>query len=346
MRITFVLPGFIDAPMGGVKVVVEYANRLVQRGHRVTLIYPLTIGSRCLRLAKKLSSLLNGKALELYYQPDPRVNVLVVQRIIAKYIPLGDAIIAVGWQTAAAVADLPSEGGKKFYFLQSFEIYFRQKQQVLASYRLPMQKIAIAQWIIDELHRMDENALGPLGSAVNPQEFFLENSNAPRPNDVIMFYHHRRIKGAKEGLAVLQQLKQKRPETRAIIVSPRPPLHRIPEWCELVIQPEIAHLRQLYNSTKVLLFPSKWEGWGLPPMEALACGCAVVAAANRGVCEYLTDNENALLCPLGDRQLLFTKLLQLLEDEPLREKLVASGRETVLQYSWDNLITAFEAMLQ
>jgi hypothetical protein len=78
MRITFILPGFIDAPMGGVKVVVEYANRLAGRGHRVTLIYPLNIGRN---LGKIILKKLTGAPSDLYYRPSPEVNTGVVRQI-------------------------------------------------------------------------------------------------------------------------------------------------------------------------------------------------------------------------------------------------------------------------
>jgi glycosyltransferase involved in cell wall biosynthesis len=343
MRITFILPGFIDAPMGGVKVVVEYANRLAGRGHRVTLIYPWNIGRN---LGKIILKKLTGAPSDLYYRPSPEVNTVVVRQIAPKYIPVSDAIIAVGWQTAQAVAELPAEHGQKFYFLQSFETYFRKKRRVLESYHLPLRKIAVSKWIMTELEHLGETAFGPLGNAINPQEFFLENQGKSREDDVVFLYHHRRIKGARTGLAVLRRLKKQFPELKAVIVSPRQPLHRIPRWCKVIIRPDIATLRRLYNSTKVLLFTSRWEGWGLPPMEALACGCGVVATDNRGVMEYLVHRENALICRIDDVAELTLQTKSLLELQELREQLCKNGLVTIKRFDGEACAARFESYLR
>jgi len=346
MRITFVLPGFIDAPMGGVRVVVGYANRLARRGHAVTLVYPLrTDGPILTNWLKSALKVMSKTKPELYYRPHPDVNSLVVKKIVPKYIPLGDAVVAVGYQTAEGVATLPPEHGRKFYLLQSLETYFRQRRKVLLTYHLPLQKIAISRWISAELAKQGETAWGPLGNAIDPQEFFLQ-SDIEREYDVMFHYHHRRIKGARIALKVLKRLKKERPNLRAVCIAPRRPLHRILAWCELVIRPDGATLRHLYNSTKVLLFTSRWEGWGLPPMEALACGCAVVATANRGVSEYLTDQESALLCPIDDVKMLTTQIERLLDSAPLRTDLVKRGRETVQRYSWDDCTERFIGYLE
>ncbi len=351
MRITFILPGFIRIPMGGVKIVQEYANRLAQRGHAVTLVYPLELktGNRFYDLKKKLSGLLdklNHVAEELYYTPAPEVNVLVVKQVTSRYIPEGDAVVAVGWQTAAAVLDLPEIHGRKFYLLQSFETYFSNAAKILQTYRLPLKKIAISQWIIDELALLGEQGFGPLGNAIDPDEFYLTETNQARPFDVIFLYHPHRIKGARAGLNILRSLKRNYPECRVVIVAARQPVHRFPKWIELRIRPSVAELRELYNSAKILLHTSRWEGWGLPVMEAMACGCSVVAWRNRGVQEFLQHESNALLVPIGDLDASQAALQTLLHDGALRARLRDEGLKTVKEYDWPGIIDQLENILQ
>jgi len=58
------------------------------------------------------------------------------------------------------------------------------------------------------------------------------------------------------------------------------------------------HLRELYCAAEALLFPSKYEGFGIPPLEAMACGCPVVASSLTAIPEavgdagWLVDPEN------------------------------------------------------
>jgi hypothetical protein len=237
MRITFILPGFISIPMGGVKVVHEYANRLSRKGHEVTLVYPEQLQINLLyRLKKqvvKRYDALFGAERELYYTPDPAVKVLVINRIRGKYIPNGDAVIAVGWQTVEQVYQLPDKCGRKFYFLQSFETYFSNTNKVLKTYHLPLIKIAVSQWIINELSAISEFAEGPLGNSINNNEFYIKNENSERPIDIMMLYHPARIKGAKDALAVLKTLKKQHPDLKTILIAARQPVHFIPSWINL-----------------------------------------------------------------------------------------------------------------
>lgn len=350
MKISFVLPGFIKIPMGGVKVVHEYANHLVDRGHFVSLVYPLNLSGKSIisnirRLLFNIYDKLTNIDFSLWYSADPRVKIIVIKKPISKYIPEGDCIIAVGWQTATVVHKLPKIHGKKFYLLQSFETYFRNKKSVIKTYYLPLKKIAISQWIIDELKAIGESGHGPLGNAVNPDEFLITNPNGERNHDIMMMYHHHKIKGARDGIKVLKAVKRAVPELKAIIVAPRKPIHIIPKWIEVIIRPSILELRELYNSTKIFLHTSHWEGWGLPVMEAMACGCAVVAAENKGVKEYLTHEYNALLSPIGNIKSLTTQVTLLLNNTKLLNKLTCNGLRSVKQYSWDATITHLENIL-
>lgn len=349
MRITFVLPGFISIPSGGVKVVHEYADRFARRGHRVTLIYPVQLQTNLkYRLKKALVNRydrITGNRRELYYTAGPEVTTLIVKNVREKYVPDADAVIAVGWQTAEQVYNLPLKCGRKFYLLQSFETYFGNAGDVLRTYHLPLIKIAVSNWIIDEIKAIGESAEGPLGNAVNEEDFYLVPDITERSVDVMLLYHPAKIKGAKDALTVLKKLKARRPDLKATLVAARKPVHRIPKWITVRIQPDTNSLRSLYNSSKIFLHTSRWEGWGLPVMEAMACGCAVVATENRGVKEFLIHEKNALLAPIGDTATLLQHTEFLLEDEPRRKALSEKGLKTVTDYSWEKSTTVFENIL-
>lgn len=350
MKITFILPGFINVPMGGVKVVNEYANHLANRGHIVALIYPLKLqtANPVYFLRKKLTRILDkihGVTDDLYYTPGAKVSALVVRNIAPRYIPDGDAVVAVGWQTASAVNNLPPEHGRKFYLLQSFETYFSKSGRILATYHLPLKKIAISRWIMDEMSKIGEECDGPLENAVDPNEFYIENPDGDRLIDVMMMYHSHPIKGAKDGIAVLKQLKTTFPDLKAVLVAPRQPVHRISGWIDVVLRPSIEELRHFYNSSKIFLHTSHWEGWGLPVMEAMACGCAVVASGNSGVMEFLHHSENALISPIGDIPSLTQDLSKLLQKSDLRKSLSEAGAQLVQNYSWDKIIDQLENII-
>jgi hypothetical protein len=117
VRITFVLPGHGKTPVGGFKVVYEYANCLARRDHKVTVVHAALLDKYTAPLdyPKKVARFVQ-RSLDKSYQPktwfsiDPRVMLLWRPSLNAKFIPDSDVVIATAWQTAEWVQDYP---GKK-----------------------------------------------------------------------------------------------------------------------------------------------------------------------------------------------------------------------------------------
>jgi glycosyltransferase involved in cell wall biosynthesis len=94
-----------------------------------------------------------------------------------------------------------------------------------------------------------------------------------------------------------------------------------------------SELRALYESAFCLLFPSRYEGFGLPPVEAMACGCPVLASCGGAVEEICGDG--ALYFTAGDRRTVADMLQRMLEDEHLACDLRARGIARARTFSWD-----------
>jgi glycosyltransferase involved in cell wall biosynthesis len=93
-------------------------------------------------------------------------------------------------------------------------------------------------------------------------------------------------------------------------------------------------LRALYSSCRAFVYPSLYEGFGLPPLEAMACGAPVVASRVGAHLEVLGE-ESALLFPPEDANSLADALGRLLTDEGARRRLSARGRERAAQFTWE-----------
>jgi glycosyltransferase involved in cell wall biosynthesis len=100
-------------------------------------------------------------------------------------------------------------------------------------------------------------------------------------------------------------------------------------------------LVQLYNLCTLYVFPSWHEGFGLPALEAMACG-AVVIGANTSSLPEVIGNNDALFDPF-DVTAITAKMQQALTDEGFREDLLARAKEQVKTFSWDS--TAKRAFL-
>lgn len=107
-------------------------------------------------------------------------------------------------------------------------------------------------------------------------------------------------------------------------------------------------LVKLYSLCKVFVFPSWHEGFGLPPLEAMACGAATIGAETSSIPEVI-GREDALFNPF-DVSSIKNKLLQVLEDEVYRNELSSYGIKRAKKFTWDEsarrAILAFETYLQ
>jgi glycosyltransferase involved in cell wall biosynthesis len=93
-----------------------------------------------------------------------------------------------------------------------------------------------------------------------------------------------------------------------------------------------AELPLCYNAASVFVYPSLYEGFGLPPLEALACGTPVVASNASSLPEAVGDA--ALLVGPRDTAGLADALAAALDDAPLRERLRAAGLAQARRFSW------------
>ncbi len=89
----------------------------------------------------------------------------------------------------------------------------------------------------------------------------------------------------------------------------------------------------VYSGALAFVFPSEYEGFGLPPLEAMACGAPVVAANATSVPEVCGDA--ALLVPPGDAEALAEALERVIRDPDLRSWMAQRGRERAAGYTWE-----------
>jgi len=92
-------------------------------------------------------------------------------------------------------------------------------------------------------------------------------------------------------------------------------------------------LRALYAGAEAFVFPSRYEGFGLPPLEAMASGTPVVCSDAASLPEVVGDA--ALLFPAGDVTTAAGAILHLLGDDALRTSLVKAGHERAALFTWE-----------
>lgn len=95
-------------------------------------------------------------------------------------------------------------------------------------------------------------------------------------------------------------------------------------------------IKYLYNMAEIFVFPSLYEGFGLPPLEAMACGCPTIISDAECLRELITDDDFTF--EKKDYKQLAEKINELLEDEKLRKKFIDKGVQFASNYTWSNCI--------
>ena len=97
---------------------------------------------------------------------------------------------------------------------------------------------------------------------------------------------------------------------------------------------EAAQVPALYRRATALVFPSLFEGFGSPPLEAMACGCPVASSTAASLPEVCGDA--ALLFDPEDTEALVDAIDRITGDEPLRRSLTERGVEQARAYTWSS----------
>ena len=358
MRITFLLPGYPWKPVGGIRIVYQFANQLVARGHQAAVVHarqlprgsfpPDDPGMWLRRRADFIRNVFTQPAIT-WERIDPRVEMLFVPTLESSHVPEGDFVVATWWATAELALQLSPTKGQKCYFIQHYEVWGGQEQRVNETWRAPLHKLVIARWLYEkgiELGVAPEEITHVPNPGVDRSVFRVLQPIADRPPRVAMMYSEEKWKGSDDGIRALELARQHLPAMQAVLfgVNPRPV--SLPRWIQYIKNPpQRVLVEEVYNGSSLYLCPSWAEGWHLPPAEAMACGCAVVSTAIDGVSDYAFDGSTALLAPVGDSAGLAANLVKLLDDAAMRIAFASAGHAGIQTFTWERSTDHFIAAL-
>jgi glycosyltransferase involved in cell wall biosynthesis len=337
VKISFLAPHLRIA--GGVRAILTYADRLAGRGHDVTVVVPAkrpwTAWSRNLR----------GQGPDWIRGFRPRIRWVTAWD--PARLPAADALVATAWQSADAVAQAPLRAGAKFYLVQHFEsLYHGDPSRVDPTYALPLRKIVISSWLRDIMKERFGTEAEVLVTPVDRDLFHpVEGARSPDALRVLMLHHDYAWKGVREGLEAVGAVRVRHPEIQLVGFGVKPPREALP-YDEFYANLPQDRLAWLYSRCPIYLCPSWDEGLGMPSMEAMACGAALVTFDNGGSRDYARDDATALVAPHRDVPALARCLERMVADGTLRERIAGQGREFVTQrFDWERATTRLEEIL-
>jgi hypothetical protein len=304
---------------GGNRFILELSDSLIDLGHKVTI-----------------TNL--GTSREYSWYPSPKAEIHnlnfarnTLLRAFRKYYlrsrgydydkdlllqnSIPDCDINIATWCLTTYPTLFSHKGKPFYLVQAYEPDFFPEDRVFQekstlTYSLPMGRLCVSQWLTKKVNGTY------IGNGVNLAKF--KNLKLERPFDVMIIPRKQATKGDYE--SAIQQLENnglKLLVTRNYSLSEQ-------------------QLIEAYNSSKTFLYLSETEGFGYPPLEAMACGCAVVTTP---CVEFAKHMENAYV--VSETKEIRQTIDGILKDEKLRSGLVENGFKTAQEYDFQKVVGRF-----
>lgn len=336
-------------------MVIEYANRLTNRGHVVTLLTPggtlvddfrgeITPGVQIIETKTPFAAARTA------------AGKLRLTMELALLTPRVDAIIATHTPTTAVsfLAGTILKKGKPIWLYQDYPGMFegRTFEGFLLRNALRWHEGALT---ISSFSKSELESISPIRKIIlvgeglsraellKPIPFEKRMENKPLVPTLFYLGDMRPRKGMQDFLEAVGQVKIAHPEIHLWIASKEPCQIDPNQPHTFFERPDDHLLARLYGSCDVFVSASWWEGLGLPPLEAMACGAPVVTTDSQGVREFARDGENCLVVPPRNPTALAAAISKLIDDRELAQRLRENGPKTAARFCWDEAVDRFEA---
>lgn len=342
LKIHFPLLGFNLS--GGVRVIIRLANGLVKLGHEVRITVPASRSLPPFPLDPRVQLAALGKPA------GTRIGAMV--RLGLESAGWGDVLVATGFKTPFLLGFSRTLRRRKtpiLYLVQGYEPVTHIGQGILSrmnrrlahrSYFWADERLYVSHFIAEKVGLDKEPKI--VSPGIDPSVFFPVAREFRTPLRVGVIAHHRHFKGFDLFLDALSRLSDIRPRIEVQILETEKPRQPFPEGVHIQKISDDRQLGDFYRHLDIFVFPSRMEGFGLPPLEAMACGCCAVISDCGGVREYARGDENCLLAPAGSSEAIASAIRRLVDHKDLLTSLARKGLETASRFTWDQTVESFE----
>jgi len=323
LRVMYLLPAV--KLYGGIISVLQVVNSLTLRGEEANIV---TYGEMD-------ADMLRG--FPLYVSPYRFPS----RAVMFENFPECDILVATRWDTVydALALQRTRPHMRLAYFVQDFEPDFYPPGSSLSrraelTYHLIPNQIVKTEWLMRKLARFDA-AITKIPIGLDLDVFYdrEEEARSERIRLLAMARPTSKYRNYQGVLKIFAALHRRRPDLELCLYGANLNVASLPFPCQshgpLYRMVDVAGL---LNTCTILLDCSTFQGFGRPGLEAMATGTAAVLTRNGGITEYAKHRLNCLLADPLDIEENIERIVELVEDEGLRNSLVARGRETARRY--------------
>jgi len=350
-RITFPLEGFNVS--GGVRVIIQVANGLAERGHRVRIVVPDYAARPPFRLHESVE-------LEIRRTGRPKFlkKFLYLVSLCLTATKKSDICFATGYKTPYYLClskCLCLSPAKLVYLIQHYEplshaggrgwlsnlILYRLAK---LGYKLPLKKVAVSSWVRDMVgdakasvidNGIDLSMFRPTNGVRRTTEAFTVGTIAGAAE----------WKGYRVFLDAIRQIPDQEKRKMRVLVASQIPTELPNGMSAQLIKPSgESELVAFYNSCDIFICSSFIEGFGLPGLEAMACGVPVITTSCGGVSQYANSSNCFIVAP-DDSSEMADSIVKLRRNDNLRVIFRENGLETSRRFSLEKMIEWYLRLL-
>lgn len=307
----------------GARVVFKTAHQFIKKGYRV-----------------RVYTIFGKKPVYVNF----KIEVKNLLRSFTDLTP--DILVATFWPTSYIVFLMKAR--KRFYFSQDWEEDFYKNHLIRnlakTTYTLPIEKFAISKFHLNRIKKFDKSGYSThlIKNTLIDKNIFYPNKGlyskkkmgVIRILSVISWYNQH--KGPDILVRIVVNLRKKYKNYHFTLVSlEKKPYENV--FDKFISGANHSQLANLYRKSDILLVTSRSEGFFLPGLEAMACGCLVITTNCGGISDYAQHNKNAII--IKNVEDLWRKdiINKTYYNGTLRKHLISNGLSISKKYYIENL---------
>ncbi len=353
MVINFIVPEI--SRTGGMRIIFEYANRLKHNGHDVALYSPMIpfypYKGKIKRHFIKHQVRHAAECLKRNRMPPENIfsyNFDMVFPWVINNLTVrdADAVVATSWTSAFAVNKLSRKKGRKFYFIQDYESWNASVKHVDMTYGFNMKRITVSDYLKNLLLEKFGSDSEVILNGIDMKRFGFPEREYCKPRNILFTDHILKNKNTEGAIEIVSRLKQDHPELSFRCFGTGK-YHDMPGFVEFNLNPSDSEIHELYRKSDIFIYTSLYEGFGLPPAEAMASGSVLAGYSVAAVPQFAEHMKSAILCEAGHSQGLIYGVSYLISDPPAFERISREGVKSIREkLDWNKSVAKLTTILE
>lgn len=313
---------------GGSKIILEHANKLIEKGHKLTII--------------------SHDKKPVWFEMNSKIEFIEVpwEEILGEKIPECDLIVTTYWREIYECIE--QEKAPVIYFEQGDYHLFdleklskRNYEYIRNQFKTVKFMYTVSNFAKEKIKTIYNKDSIVIPNAVDKNVFFecneIKNNN--KINIAIIGSENSEFKKIKNILKALENIVKKGYQIKINWITPTEPIE---SKVEAIVNPPQFVIGDVLRKSDIFICASMYESFCLPVLEAMTCGAAVITTDNGGNMDFVQNNKNALIIEKDNIQDIEEKTIRLIEDINLRNKIAKNGLETSKGFSWERTIQEIE----